>query len=172
MKQLALIAQAMDYGGELRLRKRKTARPLTSKKVMHFVFRSDIAVGEHSFRRTGNRSLVEKNLHRWANHFGVTVYKFSVNSNHIHVAVKGMHRKGLQDFLRVFAGQLAMQLLKRWRVSPRRVWSLRVFSRVCEWGKAFRDLLRYIQQNQREASGQIAYVPRAGKRFPPRESPH
>ena len=39
-------------------------------------------------------------------------------------------------------------------------WDLLVFSRIVEWGKAFRIVMAYVLQNELEANGEIPYKAR------------
>jgi hypothetical protein len=105
-----------DFGGELGVGKRKERRPISTKKAMHTVLRSYYR-GLRKFKRP-LAILLEAQSKKWA----VTLYKYSINSNHIHPP----------------------------------------FSRIIEWGRAYKGALNYILKNQLEAAGVISYTPRVG----------
>ncbi|MBI4403460.1 MAG: transposase [Deltaproteobacteria bacterium] len=128
---------------------------------MHLVLRSDTAIGQRSFRKPAARAVIISILHRWAKRYGIKIYKYSVNSNHLHLAIQATNRRLLQNFLRVFAGQLAIALIKMWKASPLKVWSTRIYTRIiASFDRPFAILLRYIDQNILEAGGTIQYKPR------------
>ena len=150
-----------EHGGCLCQGKRKVGRPISTKKAMHLVFRSDNAVKELSF--LNHEGLVRKLLKENAKRFYVEVYETSVNNNHLHFLVKAKDREGFKNFLRAFTGILAKKMLKG-KPSLSRFWSETIFSRIVEWGKAFKTAQNYVLQNTLEARGLIAYKPRAPKR--------
>ena len=166
MRQTSFFeTQSMEHGGSLRVGKRKTARPICTRRPMHIVYRSELAIGAHSFRKPAAQAIIVSCLTRWSKHFGIKIHKYSVNSNHLHIALQGGNRRLIQNFLRVFAGQVAIRLLKLWRVPPVKVWALRVYSRICaSFGRPFAILLDYIEKNINEAAGNIAYTTRTSKR--------
>ena len=165
MRQTSFFeTQSMEHGGSLGIGKRKTARPICTRRPMHIVFRSELAIGAHSFRKPAAQAIIVSCLTRWSKHFGIEIHKYSVNSNHLHIALQGGNRRLIQNFLRVFAGQVAIRLLKLWRVPPVKVWAVRVYSRICaSFGRPFKVLLAYIDKNIKEAEWKIAYTPRTSK---------
>ena len=118
-------------------------------------------------------------LDKFSNRFHVKVYRLAINSNHLHLSIKGATREGIQNFFRVVAGHIAQEILRQYplkeeagiaRRGPgkhqpykRKFWDDLVFSRVVEWGRDFRAVCRYILQNTLEAEGIISYKPRARK---------
>jgi hypothetical protein len=64
-------------------------------------------------------------------------------------------REHLQNFLRALAGTIARKVKNKGTF-----WSFLAFSRVVEWGKAFKLVQIYIEKNVLEASGGIRYTPR------------
>ena len=161
MKQYSLFSQpkvALEYGGTLQKGKRKESRPLSTKKTLHLVFRSDLALGK--FKLTQYKEYIVAKLENTAQSFHIKVYKFSINSNHIHLAILGNTKDDIIAFLRVFPGLIAKHILKKMPKRPKKFWTLSVFSRIVYWGRAFKVLIKYIEQNQKESSGEIAYQPR------------
>jgi REP element-mobilizing transposase RayT len=165
------------FGGEHSIGKRKTQRPISIKKPMHVVMRASKARGIYSLRGSKNFSMVNHTIRIFAKRFGVKIYRYSINSNHIHIALRSQTRKGFQNYLRATAGVIGLKVLdsvKRRRISQRlaidmawpnsrgkrKFWDLLAFSRIVEWGGAYKILLNYVLQNQLEAEGTIAYRPR------------
>src|SRR3954470_4815368 len=81
-----------QHGGELAKGKRKTARPLATKRAMHVVLRARCSC---LHRNAGailslRQKLAKKNF--------IKVYEYSNNSNHLHILIRGKTRLGLQNF--------------------------------------------------------------------------
>jgi REP element-mobilizing transposase RayT len=108
------------------------------------------------------RQLLKQLGHRYQ----VTVYEHSVNSNHLHLVVRAKTRKGFQDFLRVFSGQVAQKITKTFKGISLKTsfWEFPPFTRILEWGRAFLTARQYILQNQLETDSVIPYQPRRKKR--------
>ncbi len=110
-------------------------------------------------------AMVRRLLQNMPDLHSVTVYEFSVNSNHVHLLLRAKTRKGFQGFLRVFCGQVAQKIsgaVKGHRLKES-FWHVPVFSRIVAWGKAFVSARRYVIQNQLEATGEIPYRSRSPK---------
>ena len=150
-----------QHGGSLSIGRRKSERPLSTRKPIHLTLRSSRAKGAWSLRRfkDGIRKLAEKVATRW----GIKIYSLTVNGNHLHVVIRIGNRKCFQNFLRVFSGQVAMKVTGSKKGKPNRggrFWDLLAWTRIAEWGKAFRALKGYVLQNELEAAGVIPYQPR------------
>ena len=65
-----------------------------------------------------HRPLIDRILAKAQKRFQVRVYEKGVVSNHIHLAVRGKSRIGLQNFFRVVAGQIAQDILKQFPLLP------------------------------------------------------
>ena len=116
---------------------------------MHIVLRSEKARGKLSLLLPENAKLVYKLMRMYGSRFNVKIYHFAFVGNHAHFIVKPKTKKGFQDFLRVFAGQVAQRLTGARPGAPlsKRFWDLIAFSRVIAWGRAFTDAKKYIQKN-------------------------
>lgn len=91
------------HGGSYSIGKRKTLRPLSTRKPIHVVMRSDIARRAMSLRAYKNRIRVQEIIKKYAIKFNVRIYEQSVNSNHVHISLRVKSRKSFQDFLRTVA---------------------------------------------------------------------
>lgn len=125
---------------------------------MHVVMKSSKAKGKYSLRTIRNKIKVEELLKRYGRLFHIKIYRFAINFNHIHIVVKAKRRVDLQNFLRASAGNIAAFVIKAKKgVKRGRFWDLLVFSRIIEWGRAFKTAIKYVLQNELEASGEIPY---------------
>lgn len=161
IKQLELFNEKVisEFGGELLRGKRKSQRPLSTRRPIHLVLRGDI-------RRSGSlrrhQSFVEKTIKKFATQFRLKIYKLAVNSNHCHALIKISQREDYKNFVRAVAGALAKKTKIKWVVRP--------FTRLVGWGRDFTNACAYILKNELEAAGVIAYTPRKIKKLKPRDS--
>jgi REP element-mobilizing transposase RayT len=157
-KQLEFFDQAKcnnrnEYGGTLTLGKRKTARPFNCKSSIHLVLRSTEARGSKSFLTPANKIKVETLLKKLSTRWSISIYEKAISGNHIHLLVRAKQKIQLQNFLRVLAGQIAMQVGGRKKGSPneRKFWDLLAYSRLVSWGREFLKVKKYVFQNFLEA---------------------
>jgi REP element-mobilizing transposase RayT len=111
-----------------------------------------------------------------AKQYGIKIYKFANVGNHIHLLIKLSNRFTFAPFMRALAGIIAMKVTGARKLatlrnirSPKdddsvaKFWDFRPWSRIVEWGKAFKHAKSYVIQNEKEASGEILYKPRTRK---------
>jgi REP element-mobilizing transposase RayT len=111
-KQLSFIKPTRKFfGGALLHGKRKSIRPLSSKEAIHFVLRSQWAMGPDSFLAVRNRKAIERIIRRFALRFGVRVYRQSINSNHIHLLLRITNRLLYRAFIKAVSGKIASQVM-------------------------------------------------------------
>ena len=160
-KQLSFFKPTeKSHGGSLSLHKRKTIRPLDTKLPLHVVLRSDNAKGVYSLTRfAGQISRIIQNM---AGKFQITIYEKNINTNHIHLLLRGKHRRNLQNFFRATAGMIARIVTRAKKRKPfGRFWSYLLFSRVlASWKSDFTNVRNYIIQNTKEVLGLIPYQPK------------
>lgn len=195
MKQLNFIPQSRynsrkEHGGSLLLGRRRKQRPLSVKTPLHLVLKSDFATSSRSLLR--HRPLIESIIKNAQRRFHIRVYEMAIVSNHIHLLIKGKHRRDIQNFFRVVAGHIAQEILrqfpileserhkKHWGGAPSRqrqteaphatrdkenkFWQTRLYSRVVSWGREFFNVKKYVVRNTLEALGFITYKSRSKKR--------
>ena len=160
------LKKQYEHGGDLLVGKRKSKRPFDRKRPLHLVFRSDLAVGRHSFLMPANKQKARDLLMFFAKKWRIRIWDVSFNSNHIHLLASALDRQSLNHFLRAFPGAAAMAITgaRKGHSLLKKFWSVRVYSRIVEWGRAFGIVRRYILKNRLEAEGVISYEPRAKRR--------
>jgi hypothetical protein len=147
MRQHSLFpAPTLFHGGELSLGKRKTLRPLASKRPLHLVLKSRRSLWRH-------RPVIEGDVKHLAKKFGLRLYSLAVAHDHAHLLVKVPGRREYHAFIRSLTGLLARKL-------GRGLWRLLPFTRIANWGKDFIQLKKYLEKNRDEAAGLKPYEPR------------
>ena len=167
-----------EHGGSHATKKRRSRRPLNPKNPLHLVLRSELAVGQRSLLK--NKQMIMRLLEKYAKKFNIKIYGKCINTNHIHLQIMGCSRAQLQNFFRVFSGQVAQQLLVRYPLKKfekrplpggthpknrRTFWSILIYSKIITWGREFRNVQAYIIRNIRESLGLIPYQQRTNNRL-------
>lgn len=156
-KQIPLFADqacGTEHGGHSRAGKRKTARPLATRRPMHLVLKSDRARGAWSFARKQNRTVVKAAINKLSVKYGVRIFTYEILGNHIHALVQGKSRPLLQAFLRDLPARIALAVTGARKGRPAGAFfRTSIFSRVVEWGRDLLRLRHYFFKNQLEAAG-------------------
>ena len=160
------------HGGEYRKKRSgRGARPLSSKKSHHIVFKINKShLKNGNFRHPKNFDYVQKVLKRYAKRFFIKIEHISYQHNHIHILARSTRRSFFHHFFRVFTGQIAQNMKvtdtpKRVGAGPvtdtpkRKVvlWLSRPFTRVVVGRDNFLTTRNYIQLNEKEVTGVIPY---------------
>jgi REP element-mobilizing transposase RayT len=97
--------------------------------------------------------------------FGIKIYEFSGNSNHIHILLRGKQRIDLQNFFRTLTGVIARKITNAQRGRKfGSFWMYLLYSRVVNWGRDFLGTKKYVIQNKLEAVGLVEFKPRPKKK--------
>lgn len=140
------------HGGVPSKGKRKLERPLSSKKWIHLVLKSDKAIGKYSFLSAKNKILVHQILASKAKKFGVTVGDYANVGNHLHLKIKISNRVGFQKFLKAVTALIARKVtLARRGHKFGRFWQGLAFTRVLKSAREELNLKGYFQANRIEA---------------------
>ncbi len=168
MKQISFgfIKSAKKYfGGQHLVGKRKSKRPLSTKKPIHLVLRSM----NFKIFRPKNQSL-KKLIHQIAQESGVKIYELAINWSHIHFVIKIQSREAYVRFVRVLNSKLTLALASARKrnsshksaskhlqstVNDLKLFTLRPFTRILEWGRDYKNGISYLRLNQKEARGEI-----------------
>ncbi len=150
-----MIEQQGVYGGALNYRKKK--RPFRKNKAVHLILRSGQLTGSRSLLKNGRQKKIGKLLQDKAKQHGAKLYKYSVNSNHIHALIRFATRDLQTAFLRDLSGTMAKRIKRAFNIKE--LWDARPFTRIVR-SKSFKAIESYIEKNQKEADGTWAYRPR------------
>lgn len=148
MQQLSLFKtnSHLFHGGAL-AKKRKTRRPLCSKRPLHIVLKSK------QRNLYSHKVFLNKRIEVHAIKSGIKIYSLAINSDHIHFVVKIPNRDSYKRFIRALTGDLGRALGKG-------LWALIPFTRVLQWGRDFRATLGYLRKNREEVTGVRSYEKR------------
>jgi REP element-mobilizing transposase RayT len=146
-----LIQRGLGFGGEIRYRKKK--RPFSLTKPTHIVLHSSLLSGSRSLLKSNRKAWVDNLIQEKAAKYEAKLYKFSVNSNHLHLLLKFTSEIQQANFLRDLAGSMAHKIKRAFKLPKEvKVWSERPFSKVLTKG-AYPWVVKYIERNQHETTG-------------------
>lgn len=145
-------AVSKEFGGYLLLHKARSKRPHNKGQALHIVLRRD-DTQKVDFRN--HRIEITKLLNAFALRAQVRLYKFAIVSNHIHILLMAGNTESYNYFVRSVSGRLAQALKIQWAYRP--------YTRIISWGRDYNGTAQYIEKNQLEADGLIAYQPRKVK---------
>ncbi|MGE4130718.1 MAG: hypothetical protein AB7F86_03725 [Bdellovibrionales bacterium] len=132
--------------------KRKVERPLSRRHPMHLILKSK----RHDLRK--NERAIQEQWSILGRRLGIKTYRLVVVSDHIHAVVVIQSRACYRKFVSGFTGWLARRFQIQFRTSPA--------TRIVEWGRAFKTLLKYVKLNEWEALGYIDYQPMRTRNLP------
>ena len=138
-----------EFGGSLLLGKRKTRRPLSTKKPLHLILKAN----QKGLFNPGNR-LLENLIRSQSAKFNIQVFDFALNWSHIHLLIRIRDRADYIKFIRSLTSILASKI-RQSKPDLTKIFTLRPFTRVIEWGKDFKRVLSYQILNQLESLGFI-----------------
>lgn len=146
--------RSLEFGGASTRGKRKTARPIATKRAMHVVLRSSRARGSWSLLDSGKRKVVNRAIAAAAERFSVRVYDRANVGNHLHFVLKARTRDAYRAFIRYLSGRIAFEITgaKKGRAAGR-FWDSIPYSRVLEWGRDFINARVYVTKNLFEGEG-------------------
>jgi REP element-mobilizing transposase RayT len=123
--------------------------------------RSSLAQGERSFLNKNNARQVRAIIDRQAKRFGLRIYEFSLVANHFHLLARIKSRQSFLAFLRAISGLIARAILgaERGAAKNLKFWDARPFTRIVEWGQAFRIARQYLLAGSTDAIGFLPYRP-------------
>ena len=137
------------FGGEILVGKRKTARPLSDKKPIHLVLRSNSV---KVFTPT-NKSL-KRLIYGLAEKYSIKIYELALNHNHIHFVIKLRDKQLYKFFISELTSKMALAIRKK-LPHLKTILSLRPWTRILEWGKDFGTAINYVILNIEESMGWI-----------------
>ncbi len=122
-----------EFGGTLlKSSNAKSHRPISTSKSMHFVFRSDMAIGHRSFLQKSNRLKILKVLEKHKSK--VKLENFIIERGQLQIFFKSKSRSLTINFLRTFTGLVARRMLHAEKacakLRQKRFWKFRPYSHV------------------------------------------
>ncbi len=147
-----------QHGGSLLEGKRKGRRALSNKHAIHLILKSDLK----GVFNPGNRRL-EQLIRNTAERFSVRIYSTALNWSHIHCVITIKDRKDYNAFIRVLTSILALRIRKH-KSFTGKVFTLRPFTRILNWGRDFKNVLSYLVLNQLESLGMVIRPKKAKNR--------
>lgn len=142
-----------QHGGVNTKGRRKLERPLSSRKWIHLVLKSDQAKGRFSFLNPKNSQSIKQILKRQGNKFGVKIADFANVGNHLHLKIKIKNRESFQKFLKSVTCLIARKITGATKTNPfGRFWQGLAFTRVLQSSLEVLNLKGYIQANRVQAN--------------------
>jgi len=170
MRQLGFSFQndyKKEFGGGLLQGKRKSARPLSTKKPIHLILKCS---GKSVFNPS-NRKL-ENLIRNQANKYGIKIYEIALNWTHVHLLIKLPSRDAYVAFIRTVTSLIVSFVSKAQGIVSKSksfvtktkgldlksIFDLRPYTKILSWGKQFQAVVEYIELNTLESLGLIVRV--------------
>ena len=141
------------HGGAKLKGHRKLERPLSTKRWIHLVLKSEKAKGSMSFLNARNQIFIQKLQSEKAKKFGIKVARFVNVGNHLHFKIKISSRENFQKFLKSMTTQIARYVTGARKGKPfGRFWQGLAYSRVLCSSRENLILDGYLAGNREEVT--------------------
>lgn len=142
----------LSHGGMKSKGTRKLKRPLSTKKWIHLILKSDKAVGKLSLLSQRNAKWIDQLVRVKAKKFGVEIKDLVNVGNHLHFQIKIVSRENFQNFLRSITNLIARHVTGA-RKGNRfgRFWQGLAFTRVITSFIELTQLAYYFTANKVES---------------------
>jgi REP element-mobilizing transposase RayT len=141
----------LEFGGSLLTGKRKEKRPISLKKPMHFVLKSQNAQNRLSF--VSHQRQIQKLIKDISLRYRIKVYDFAINFNHIHLVVQLPHSETYKKWIRHLTSAIVDYLSRTIKAKLRNFFTLRPYSRIITCWRQFKNVMNYQILNQLEIVG-------------------
>src|SRR4051812_36301062 len=134
----------------------KGRRPLSTKKALHLVLKSEVAKGALSLSHFKNKQTIDGLVKHYSKKHGVQLYSYSNNGNHIHAVIRFKSVNAYKRFIKALTGHITYYLKQSYPELFKKIkkfWLYRPWPRIVEWGRDFKKALQYLAINQMEAMG-------------------
>ena len=115
------------------------------------MIRSTKARGRYSF--ANNRKKLDQELQRCSKKWGLKIYSRVWVWDHLHAVIKIHNRTLYKNWIRELNSAIAKAL------NVKEFFDLRPFTRIIEWGQAFKKVKDYLELNEMETFGLRARKP-------------
>jgi hypothetical protein len=150
-KPVKTPSERTQHGGTFGKNHRKELRPLSTKKWIHVVLKSDKAYGPLSFLHPNHELWIEKLLHEKAKKFGVKIGDYANMGNHLHLKVKISSRENFGKFLKSVSSLISRKVTGAKRGKPfGRFWQGLAYTRILTSPTEESQLKDYIEASRRE----------------------
>lgn len=140
------------HGGADTIGRRKEFRPISSKRSMHLVLKSDRASGRYSMLSARNQIFIRSLVYAKARKFGVKLVSFVNVGNHLHLSIRPRNRQAFQSFLRSITNLISRFVTGARRGKPfGKFWQGLAYTRVLSSRLEELQLFGYIEANRLEA---------------------
>ena len=149
MKQMSLIPKLkaeLEFGGSLIKGKRKSKRPLSIKKPIHLILKSNKASGKLAMSPSDLR--IKNLIYKMAHRFNIKIYSEAANWSHLHLVIRIYRRSDYIKFIKALTGAMVLKLK-----APKGFFDIRPYTKIGTWGKQFKTWMDYLTKNQLEARG-------------------
>lgn len=141
-----------QHGGVRSKGHRKLERPLSAKKWIHLILKSDKAEGPFSFLLPKNKQIIRQIIRSKSKKFGITIGDGANVGNHIHLRIRIQNRESFQKFLKSVTCLIPRKITgARKGKSFGRFWQGLAFTRVLTSSLEELNLKGYIKANRIEA---------------------
>ena len=136
------------FGGQHLKNKRKSQRPLDSKKPMHLVLR----LKEHLPSLFNPKdSQLKKGFHQIAEKYKIKTYLLVFNHTHVHAEILIPDRKSYVSFIRELTSKFVRYFTRSTGIKFRQIFENRPFTRIVSWGRGVEIMNNYMRKNERES---------------------
>lgn len=113
----------------------KYKRPLSTQSPMLIAFKSSYAHGNQSFLQNRYRKPILKKAKYLCHKFDIQFRNLQFSNQVLTLEIKGVNRKGVQNFLRSFSGIVARMILKAEKMQPSNIlqfWDFRPLTSIIQ----------------------------------------
>lgn len=173
--QLSFQNGMNKFGGELQGR-RKSARPLSRKHVVHVVMKSSQARGLNSLSGPRHARMVRRVLRLQSKKTDVQILKTLNLGSYLHLTLKIPTRKAYADFIRAVSGLIARSILQKERGEAKTLkskpksagfWDSRPLTQILQNNLSWSSVFRQLQENLSFARRMSAEIFRNSLSDPP-----
>ncbi len=138
----------------------RTARPISLKKPVHLVLKSEFAKGERSFLRKPFASRIEASARRLAKLTNLRIFRFVNAGDHLQLIVHIRSRKAFHKFVRALSGHVARIVLdaEKGRARGKKFWIARPYTQILNW-KNFSKAAQWLRQQLEVVAGFTPITP-------------
>lgn len=148
---LLKLSRELRHGGCIGKGRRKGARPLERRKLIHLVMRSKKARGKYSLKGLQREQQIHSLVYQQATRYGVRIASFANVGNHLHILLRFQSRHLFQNWLKLITGKIA-RLVTQARKGQAfgRFWDGLAFTRLIKSRTDGERVLSYVMANSFE----------------------